>query len=67
MKCCLMICGCSEVHPLLGVAPVLGGASLHAVQMDAMAKHARLLQGVFHHMLVDVLVLVAHLHVLMLM
>jgi len=56
-----------EVRPLLAVAPVLEEASLHAVQMDAMAEHARLLQRVFHHMLVDVLVLLAHLHVLMLM
>lgn len=75
MKCCLMLCGCSEVRPLLVVALVLGGAPLHAgphhlgvaVQTDAMAKQALLLQRVSHHAVVDVLVLVAHLLVLMLM
>lgn len=67
--------GLMEVRPLLVVALVLGGAPLHAgphhlgvaVQTDAMAKQALLLQRVSHHAVVDVLVLVAHLLVLMLM
>lgn len=59
---------------LLVVALVLGGAPLHAghhhlgveVLMSAIAKYAHLLQRVFHHV-VELLILEAHLHVLMLM
>ncbi|KAL6984147.1 hypothetical protein U1Q18_017522 [Sarracenia purpurea var. burkii] len=65
--------GLMKVPPLLGV-PVLGGAALHAghhlleveVQMNAMGRNALLLQRVFHHV-VDLLILEAPLHVLMLM
>lgn len=70
-----MLCGYCEVRPLLVEALVLGGAPLHAgphhlgvaVQTDAMEKQALRLQRVFHHAVVDVVVLVAHLLVLMLM
>lgn len=63
-----------EVPPLLAVAPVLEGALLHEeqlllgmlVQMDVITRTGLQLQRVYH-LGVDVLVLAAPCHVLMLM